>query len=378
MILDRKTWDDFFGGFQVTDCAIEDRERLYFALTSLPDDDEDGLDEALPRTRFVSCALEQPLERRFYFAEFDSLSYPSTAVVTAPAPGFLAVDVRGQVYSLLDGDERNEDRLLSPWPNNHLIQRDMRSSIQALKRVGDRVYALATERQLFLREGVGRWKPLANTPEGVPFPMKLEPGASSAQNMGFKDLSAFSPDDMYAVGGSGDVWHYGGKRWSQVKFPSDLRLDTVCCAGDGKVYITGQDGTVWAGREGTWKQVQQGAFGGFDRFVDSVWFADTLYCGSTGHGLWKLDGKGRLAPVRQVDTNPISNMEYGHPRLDVSLDGKHLLIASGGQAILHDGKQWELLFREELLEAAPKPKRGPAAKKKSAPKAKAAAKSKRK
>ena len=76
-------------------------------------------------------------------------------------------------------------------------------------------------------------------------------------DFGFNDVDAFSKEDMYAVGGAGDVWHCDGQRWTQLPFPSNELLYTVCCAGDGNVYITGNMGALWVGRKDRWKRLAQ-------------------------------------------------------------------------------------------------------------------------
>ncbi len=41
---------------------------------------------------------------------------------------------------------------------------------------------------------------------------------NSIQIWGFDDLDGFSEQDMYAVGGAGDVWHYNGEIWIPLWF----------------------------------------------------------------------------------------------------------------------------------------------------------------
>ncbi|NHZ42693.1 hypothetical protein [Massilia aquatica] len=65
---------------------------------------------------------------------------------------------------------------------------------------------------------------------------------------GFQDIDGFSPEDIYAVGGKGDVWHVDGQQWTQLPFPSEMNLSSVCCAPDGVVYIGAGSGTVFKGR----------------------------------------------------------------------------------------------------------------------------------
>lgn len=63
---------------------------------------------------------------------------------------------------------------------------------------------------------------------------------------GFEDFDGWSESDTYAVGGYGDVWHFDGKGRRQIPFPTDKPLKSVCCGGDGQVYISGYEGVTFA------------------------------------------------------------------------------------------------------------------------------------
>ena len=161
-------------------------------------------------------------------------------------------------------------------------------------------------------------------------------------SLGFRDMSAFSANDMYAVGGEGDVWRFDGSKWHNCPIPTDRDLITVCCAGDGKVYITEINGTVWVGREDKWKKIAEAdiAFG-FGP-VDSAWFNNKLYLGAQ-EGLWAIDAKKKIVlPLGDLDTGAPNATNSG--RLDLSPDGKYLLTAGSYGACLNDGTGWQRLF----------------------------------
>jgi hypothetical protein len=289
------------------------------------------------------------MNERFYFKEFGHFTFVYTAYATAPRKEFVAVDISGNVYSYDPDRDDAEESLNSPWLNNHIIKDTMRSSITSIKRINGQVYALATERQIFKRETINKWHPLANTPEGIPFPMNLKTSDVWGGHIGNRDLSAFSPSDMYAAGGKGDLWHYNGKEWKQITFPSNELLSTICCAGDGKVYITGQNGSLWVGRDDRWKKLQDGEIS--LPFKDSEWFAGKLYCGND-YGLWVKEEKNQLTPVRDAyedDDSMNSDIAMSSGRIDISPDGTLMLTAGPQGASLYDGKKWELLFNSNLL-----------------------------
>jgi hypothetical protein len=125
-------------------------------------------------------------------------------------------------------------RRLARWPGT-----------QRLKCINGYTYAVGTGRNLYKHVEVGKWVAFI---EGIP---KVTPSIA----LGFKDMDAFSESDMYPVGGHGDVWHFNGTRWQQMRFPSNVQLGTVTCAGDGNVYISGEGGSLWGGGKSAWKPI---------------------------------------------------------------------------------------------------------------------------
>jgi hypothetical protein len=145
-------------------------------------------------------------------------------------------------------------------------------------------------------------------------------------------MDAFSETDMYAVGGHGDVWHFDGKDWEQMGFPSNVTLGTVTCAGDGKVYISGEAGSLWRGRESTWEPVYKGASSIL--WNDAVWFEDKLWLASD-YQLRVWNGKEVTQVLRDGKPVPI----YGH--MDAR-DGL-LVVASPEFVMAYDDKDWRTL-----------------------------------
>jgi hypothetical protein len=344
MIFDKTRWKEFIKGYSLFDCAIQSKDQIFLTLI-----ENKQTRDIYPKTRFLVCYLDAPMNERFYFKEFGHFTFVYTAYATAPRKEFVAVDISGNVYSYDPDRDDAEESLESPWLNNQITKRNMCSSILSIKRVNGQIYALGKHRQLFLREGNNTWKTLSNTPEGMPFPMKLKSSDLSGQRMGHSDMSAFSPFDIYAAGGLSDLWHYNGKAWKQISFPSNELLSTICCAGDGKVYITGQNGSLWAGRDDRWKKLQDGEIS--LPFKDSEWFAGKLYCGND-YGLWVKDEQNQLIPLRDAfegDSSMNSDIAMSSGRIDISPDGTLMLTAGPQGASLYDGKKWELLFNSNLM-----------------------------
>lgn len=154
-------------------------------------------------------------------------------------------------------------------------------------------------------------------------------------DFGFADMDAFGESDVHAVGGTGDVWRYDGKRWRRCDFPSNEWLFTVCCAGDGNGYITGNMGSLWMGCGDKCKQLSIGAYS--VSFNDTVWFAGKLWC-VNDYALYTLGKRGlsteRIPPFTQLTMR----------RLNVSADRSPMISAGNHGASLHDGKEWRVLF----------------------------------
>ncbi len=66
-------------------------------------------------------------------------------------------------------------------------------------------------------------------------------------------MDGFSKNDLYAVGGTNDVWHFDGEQWRYIDVCDEQMLPlSVCCAEDGYVYVGGAWGIVLRGRGEEW------------------------------------------------------------------------------------------------------------------------------
>lgn len=334
MILDKSNWQRFGEGFAVIGGAIGfDNTRYCFVLEEI---DANAHRDPLPQMRLLFARMERPLERRFFRVDFSDLRYPTVASArTDGIDEFIGVDLGGNVavYNDVVAEVGLEQPDINPrWHDN---QRS--GPVNRVKRVNGRLYAVCHDRRLFERKGAGNWVEFP----GLERPAeRLDPKAS-ALDFGFVDMDAFDESDVYAVGGCGDVWHYDGRQWRRCDFPSNESLDVVCCAGDGKVYISGNKGSLWVGRGDTWRRIAEKQFS--VSFNDMVWFAGRVWC-SNNYALYTVGKDGPepadVPPVVQLTTR----------RLDVSADRSRLLSVGKRGASLFDGKEWQLLFDVEQLD----------------------------
>jgi len=205
-----------------------------------------------------------------------------------------------------------------------------RGHIARLRTFGGFLYACGGGRSLGKWTGKGQWQSFS----------QLIP--SGGDNIGFDDFDGWGESDIYAAGGHGDVWHFDGENWRQLPFPEDVVIGTVCCGGDGKVYISGNNEKTYAGRGDKWEKLE--VVDSHPAFDDMVWYEDRVWC-TNDDGLWTIkDGKVRFADVPRDVFNCSGHLSTG--------DGVLLLAGENG-AVFKENGEWQtiLLFKEmeELL-----------------------------
>jgi len=154
------------------------------------------------------------------------------------------------------------------------------------------------------------------------------------ERAGFNDIDGFSANDIYCVGGKGDVWHFNGKAWTQIHFSSNIDLSSVCCAGDSQVYISGYGGTTFKGRGQKWKQIFKGEMA--MPFKRMEWFENKVWC-TSDYGLWTLENDKLVEPAEVTDEIKVCS-GYMSTR-----DGV-LLIAGPGGAAYKEAGVWHKIF----------------------------------
>jgi hypothetical protein len=194
-------------------------------------------------------------------------------IARQPLEQLLAAGEYGDVVVLGSGDRHEEqigDEDSSPRS---------RGPLRGVRNIGRRVYAVGMNRQVYRRENAHRW---------ISFDEGARPPEGSQRVVGFEAIDGFSESEMYAVGWEGEVWYYTGKRWRDIKSPTNLLLFDVCCAGDGNAYACGQVGTILRGRRGEWEVLRQEDV--TDDLWSCAWFEGELYVSSMDT-LYKLRGE---------------------------------------------------------------------------------------
>ncbi|MFB9241333.1 hypothetical protein IV454_07970 [Massilia antarctica] len=311
--LDEKRWTEVFSDFEIVDLAIQEKGILQMCARKKTPLHEASLlfDSQIP-TRIISLFTGRPTGDNCGYQELEGMAYPVVGVARAPFPrpsGLVASKNRdGDVWPRGNGNGPLEHIApgKSPFP-------------EKLKCIGSVTYSVGAGRAVYKRVEVGKWVPFQ---DGFPT-------VEVTTGQGFRDLDAFSPSDMYAVGGHGDVWHYDGARWKQMGFPSNVQLATVTCAGDGNVYISGEGGSLWMGEKSTWKSIYHGTSSIL--WNDVLWFQNRLWL-SSDYQFRQWDGKELIPVEHEGKTVSI----WGH--MDV-FDGL-LAIASPQHVKSFDGQAW--------------------------------------
>jgi hypothetical protein len=321
-LLNQNGWERSIKGWTIVDAAVRQQDVVCLLLREKIDHEKAAmmLDHDIP-SRLVSISLSRARDtNQFSYVEFEDFSMPVLGVERIPGRQSLGIIAAKN----LDGDVWPSGGY-SDGPMEH-IAKGQRPFTHRLKCINGYTYALCSARKIYKRIQDGKWELFADLPK-----------LADHFAMGFRDLDAFSENDMYAVGGFGDVWHFDGVHWKQRGFPTNVQLATVTCAPDGLVYVSGEGGSLWAGRDESWKKIHSGSAS--IPWNDVLWFDGKLWLASD-YQLRVWDGN-ELTAVEQ-NGKPVS--ARGH--MD-AYDG--LLVVAGPEFVYgFDGISWQLLVAPYL------------------------------
>ena len=322
MHISAKEYKKFFEGYQIIDCVVRNKDMFYFVLKEMYDTDKDAPPETKLIKRIVPYFMDEPVGDRWSRSVLEHFDHLVGGLSIYPKEQFVGVDMGGSVYAAGSGEGGIEDSFVS-WAD----EGPQRGAIIKLRTIDGHVYAAGGNRTVLRRDGKNDWHGFTSD---LPTADEDDEDADSFGE-GFQDIDGFSAKDIYCVGGDGDVWHFNGKKWKRLAFPSNMSLESVCCAGDGYVYIGAQEGNVFKGKGDSWKRIYKGDL--TLPFKDMVWHQGKVWC-TSDYGLWEIESdklKKSKAPneVRAC----AGNLSVG--------DGVMLLAGIFGAA-LHDGKDWQI------------------------------------
>lgn len=74
----------------------------------------------------------------------------------------------------------------------------------------------------------------------------------NATSVDLLDIDGLGPNDIYAVGTGGAIYHYDGSQWSSIDSPTNMHLTGVKCVSTDEVYVCGFRGTILRGTHLGW------------------------------------------------------------------------------------------------------------------------------
>jgi len=320
MKLDKNSFEKYFKGFFIIDCVVRRRNILYIIIEEEDDEATNTPPKEPARTRVIA-AIDLPNVQPWGYSNLTGMQRLVGGASSVPKEQFVGVSLNFHVYALGSGDDQLEKDLCGgPDEEGNLV--GMRGALSKLRTIEGSLWLAGSGRTIGQRLGTDFWA----WHDAIPHKSLLDDG-------GFRDIDGFSGHDIYAVGGHGDIWHYDGKAWKQIAFPSNMSLKTVCCAGDGYVYIGAQQGTVFKGRNNEWKCIYQGEMA--LAFKDMVWHDNMVWC-TSDYGLWSIEND------KLIEADVPQNVYACSGNLSVG-DGVMLLAGLHG-AVLHDGAGWHTII----------------------------------
>ena len=327
MQISKQDYDKWFAGYMISDCAVRSKDILCFITRDIDESENAGpTAEGNVTKRLISYLPDDPPGQRFGHATFEGFRNITVGASKHKEDKCVVVSVDGLVYSTGGGAAGDEDAI--PMSKDG----PRRGAIFRTRSIEGILYAVGSGHTVCYRQGRNQWKSLC---QNLPIETRADfDDPERSDNMSFADIDGFNARDLYVVAGKGRLWHFDGTKWDAVPFPSNMYLHSICCAGDGFVYVGAQAGNVFRGRNNEWKLIVRGML--TLPFKDMVWHAGRLWL-TNDHGLWNLDGE-QLVPAEL----PSSEIAVCAGNLSVG-DGVMLMAGTHGAAI-HDGTSWKLIF----------------------------------
>lgn len=320
--LNKKAWTKAIKGWRIVDCALRDRNFLYVILRKDVSARQGSklFNHEIPTRVLALYRHKTDPQEQWGYQDLNGFQLPFCGVSLEPVAQCLTVSTNGDVYAAGSGHTGMEK---IPDEGTSLVLRKVRC-------IEGYAYAVGNTGDVYRRLEIGQWETIRTG-----FRPNKGGNFEALLNKGFHDIDGFSQDDIYTVGGSGEVWHYDGQAWSPCQFPTKISLFTVCCAGDGLVYISGKGKSLFQGRGNSWKQICQADSSTIEpRYNDTLWFDGKLWLASDW-GLYELVGP--VVQRAQHAGEPVSGS--GHMAVG---DGV-LMIAGDHKARIFDGSNWSVL-----------------------------------
>lgn len=315
--------------FRTIDCCVRDKKIFYFVLredyTQWDSSKWDGRSEGPPEWQIPKRVLmwfrHRAADKAWEHASLSNMEMMVGETCQHPKPQFVGV-AELEVYHIGSGEAGVSKIPLFDdggpfW-----------TGVFKLKQIDGWIYGCGGSNCVAKRFDQNDWRSISDEISR----RKADPKKTTI----LEGLDGFNENDIYCVGHKGHAYHFDGKSWKRLTMPTNIDFQSVVCAGDGNVYISGMHGAVFKGRGDQWQRISPGdpvkmLLG----FRDMVWYQDRVWC-TSDYGLWTIkDDKLTEADVPSFVRGSSGNLH--------TADGILLLAGYGGASFLENGK-WENIY----------------------------------
>ena len=319
-------------GYNLIDCEVKDRDTLY--LLGREDytqrkgwrETQDPPPEGKLPKRILVLRPGGAEDKKWGHMHLTGLDTSVCALGYRPEEKILVVDSDAKTWAQNPNTNGFEPGI--PYKGNGGL---LAGAVNRAKSFGGELLVCATQRQMFRRVGASSWELIGPA---------IAVSESDFTDCGFQDFDQFSSSDIYAAGGSGDLWHFNGAEWRRCKFPSNWGLSALKCAPDGSVYVAAST-VIYRGTGDKWEKLGSRASMALP-IKDLVWYEDQLWA-TNDYGVWVL--KDDVL----VEADVPAGVKVCSGNL-ATRDGVLLLAGYGGAAYKRDGQWTEIFHDHEVRE----------------------------
>ena len=116
-----------------------------------------------------------------------------------------------------------------------------------LRKIEKRWYIVGGHHQIYVEKG-GVWQSID---EGVYIP------GEKGETRILLSIHGLKESDIYAVGMNGVVFHYDGKKWTELDSPTNAGLQRVLCVSSDEVYLCGNAKGLYRGNKKQWSALTE-------------------------------------------------------------------------------------------------------------------------
>jgi len=265
----------------------------------------------------ISWYPDDPEETRWsWLTNLGSFMSAKLTSVSKPSGRWVLLSNSGDVLVAGGGEVTWEKPDLTSKKVNFLNVKNLKS--------GEAV-AVSSKQGLYKRESAGKWKKIGKD-------FKFHESEEN-YNTRLLDVASFSNEEIYAVGSNGNAWLYDGNDWNKLETGSNLSLDSIICAEDGRAYINLEGKQIVIGRKNEWRILDYV----FEEFIiDMVFFDNRIFITT-------------YSKIFEIKEDNIIESDLGFPEMVSyeSMDAKDgvLVIACATSAHFYNGSEWTEIFK---------------------------------